>query len=49
MAGEMQFLRYFWDAVVALEPAAIELDEGKRFPVCHPETLRHLFHVAYGS
>ncbi len=42
-AGEMQLMRVFWDAAVALDPAARELDEGVRFPVCRPEPLRALF------
>ena len=41
--GSMQFLRCFWDAVVALDPAARELDEGKRFPLCRPDALADLF------
>ena len=31
-AGTMELLRYFWDAAVVLDPAAYELDEGRRFP-----------------
>jgi SAM-dependent methyltransferase len=42
-AGEMQLMRRFWDAVVALDSAARELDEGRRFPICDPEALRVLF------
>jgi SAM-dependent methyltransferase len=42
-AGEMQLMRRFWDAAVALDPAARELDEGYRFPICKPEPLRALF------
>lgn len=42
-AGEMQLMRHFWDAAVALDPAALELDEGRRFPVCKPEPLAELF------
>ncbi len=42
-AGEMQLMRHFWDAAVALDPAAGELDEGRRFPVCKPEPLAALF------
>lgn len=42
-AGEMQFMRRFWDAAAALDPAACALDEGVRFPVCRPEPLRALF------
>jgi SAM-dependent methyltransferase len=45
-AGEMQLMRRFWDAAVALDPAAGELDEGRRFPICEPESLLALFHEA---
>jgi SAM-dependent methyltransferase len=38
-AGEMQMLRHFWDAAVALDPAASGLDEGRRFPLCKPTHL----------
>lgn len=42
-AGQMQMIRYFWDAVTALHPEAAELDEGRRFPICNPESLGELF------
>jgi SAM-dependent methyltransferase len=42
-AGKMELMRYFWDAAVELDPLAIELDEGIRFPLCRPEALRELF------
>jgi SAM-dependent methyltransferase len=42
-AGEMQLMRHFWDAAVALDPTAAELDEGRRFPLCRPEPLTGLF------
>lgn len=42
-AGEMQLMRYFWDAAIALNPAAEAQDEGKRFPLCAPEPLAQLF------
>jgi SAM-dependent methyltransferase len=45
-AGQMQLMRYFWDAAVALDPAAFPLDEGHRFPICQPEPLAHLFRAA---
>jgi SAM-dependent methyltransferase len=45
-SGGMQMMRRFWDAAVALDPAAIALDEGRRFPVCHPEPLAALFRGA---
>jgi SAM-dependent methyltransferase len=38
-AGEMQLMRRFWDAAAALDPAASDLDEGRRFPICRPEPL----------
>ena len=40
-AGEMQFMRHFWDVACALDPSAH--DEGSRFPICQPEPLRELF------
>jgi SAM-dependent methyltransferase len=42
-AGRMEFLRVFWDEVIALDPAARELDEGARFPVCRPDALESVF------
>jgi len=42
-AGEMQLMRYFWDAAVALDPAVEALDEGRRFPICNEIPLRQLF------
>jgi SAM-dependent methyltransferase len=42
----MQLMRYFWDAAVALNPAAVDLDEGRRFPICKPEPLGDLFRGA---
>jgi SAM-dependent methyltransferase len=35
-AGKMELMRYFWDAAVALDPAAAKLDEGVRFPLVSP-------------
>jgi SAM-dependent methyltransferase len=45
-AGEMQLMRYFWEAAVALDPTARELDEGARFPLCQPDALAKLFRDA---
>jgi len=45
-AGQMQLMRYFWDAAVALDWAVSALDEGQRFPLCQPEPLRQLFQTA---
>ena len=42
-AGKMELIRYFFDAAVALDPAAYDLDEGRRFPICQPEALAELF------
>jgi SAM-dependent methyltransferase len=45
-AGKMELMRHFWDAAVALDPSASELDEGVRFPICRPDTLAALFRDA---
>jgi SAM-dependent methyltransferase len=42
-ADQMQLIRYFWDAAVALDRTISVLDEGLRFPLCHQEPLRQLF------
>jgi len=42
-AGGMQLLRYLWDVATKLDPSAEELDQGKCFPICHPDKLRVLF------
>jgi SAM-dependent methyltransferase len=42
-AGKMELMRYFWDAAVELNSAALALDEGRRFPLCQPEPLAELF------
>ena len=42
-AGEMQLMRYFWDAAAELDAAARDFDEGNRFSICHPDALRSLF------
>jgi SAM-dependent methyltransferase len=44
-AEGMQMMRHFWDAAVALDPRARELDEGRRFPLCEPEPLTNLFQM----
>ena len=38
-ADGMGFLRHFWDAATELDPAAAELDEGPRFPICRHDGL----------
>jgi SAM-dependent methyltransferase len=45
-AGRMEMLRFFWDTATALDPSAREQDEGKRFPLCHPDPLRDVFGAA---
>jgi SAM-dependent methyltransferase len=45
-ADQMQMMRVFWDAVITLHPDALELDEGRRFPLCHPDALADLFQSA---
>ena len=45
-AEGMQMMRRFWDAAAALDPAAQEQDEGRRFPLCRPGPLRALFEEA---
>lgn len=42
-AGEMQLMRYFWDAAAELDSTAAELDEGRRFSICRPDSLTALF------
>jgi hypothetical protein len=42
-AGKMELMRYFWDAAVSLDPAAFDLDEGRRFAICAPKPISELF------
>ncbi|UXX82016.1 class I SAM-dependent methyltransferase [Roseovarius pelagicus] len=45
-AGHVQFMRYFWDAAIALDPSARDKDEGVRFPICKPDALADLFRAS---
>ena len=45
-ADGMQFLRYFWDAAIELDPNAWEVDEGNRFPLCRAGQLEALVREA---
>jgi SAM-dependent methyltransferase len=45
-AGKMELMRHFWDAAVAVSPQALDLDEGRRFPICQPQPLADLFRAA---
>jgi SAM-dependent methyltransferase len=42
-AEGMAMIRHLWDAAVALDPGAADLDEGRRFPLCRPEPLAALW------
>lgn len=42
-AEGMAMMRHFWDAARELDPAAAELDEARRFPVCQPTALSTLW------
>ncbi|RMF82394.1 MAG: class I SAM-dependent methyltransferase [Chloroflexi bacterium] len=44
-AGGMAWLRYFWDAVIVLDPSMRANDEGNMFPICQPDSLRELFNT----
>jgi SAM-dependent methyltransferase len=45
-AGEMTFLRRFWDAAIAVDAAAAEHDEGRCMPFCAPDALAGLWSAA---
>jgi SAM-dependent methyltransferase len=45
-AEGMQLLQRFWDAVMALDPAAQQLDEGARFPNAAPGPLAAAYNAA---
>lgn len=38
-AERMQMMRLFWDAAIEVDPAAADLDEASRFPICHEKAL----------
>jgi ubiquinone/menaquinone biosynthesis C-methylase UbiE len=38
----VEFMRAFWNAAAALDPAALDLAEDKRFPFCTPDGLQEL-------
>lgn len=42
-AEGMELMRHFWEAAAEVDPAATELDEGRRFPVCQPTRLGALW------
>ena len=45
-AEGMELIRRFWDAAIALDPTARQLDEAERFPSCRPEPVALLFLMA---
>jgi SAM-dependent methyltransferase len=45
-AGRMEFMQHFWEAAAVVDPAAAELEEGRRFPICQPQPLQKLFQAA---
>jgi hypothetical protein len=45
-AEGMTLLRRFWDAAVALDPAAARLDEGVSMPYCRQDELGDLWREA---
>jgi len=45
-AGGMEFMRVFWEAADALDPEVGNLNEGRRFPICHPGNLAALWEAA---
>ncbi|MGE0555080.1 MAG: class I SAM-dependent methyltransferase [Gemmatimonadales bacterium] len=45
-AGGMEFLRIFWDEAATLDSGAVELDEGRRFPLCGRGALESLWRAA---
>ncbi len=45
-SDKMELMRYFWDAAIALDSGARDIDEGKRFPICRPDALTTLWQEA---
>lgn len=45
-AGGLAPRARFWDAAIALDPAAAALDERTRYPICQPDQLARLFRSA---
>lgn len=45
-AGEQQFTNMFWDAAVAVDAAAANLDPRAKFAICAPAPLRQCFAAA---
>lgn len=45
-ADGMQFLQIFWEEAARVDPSSADLDEGHRFPICHPDHLANLWHQA---
>ncbi len=43
LAHGMELLRHFWDAAAKTDPAAADLHEGRRYPLCRPEPFGRLW------
>jgi SAM-dependent methyltransferase len=43
---KMQMLRIFWDAALAVDPGAANIDEAMRFALCNPNSLGELWRNA---
>ena len=44
--GGVEFMRAFWDAATSLDPTALDLTEGRRFPFCTEPGLTNLMREA---
>ncbi len=42
-ADGMEIIKCFWDTAASLDSAAVQLHEGKRFPICDPSALKAAF------
>ena len=40
---DMEMMRHFWNAAIAVSPDDSKLDQAERFPICQPEPLHTLF------
>ena len=45
-ADGMTMLRRFWDAVTAVHPSAVAMDEARRFPLCQPAALADVWRAS---
>jgi ubiquinone/menaquinone biosynthesis C-methylase UbiE len=45
-ASGMELMVRFWQAAAHVDPESVELDEGRKFPLCRPEALQAVFEAA---